>query len=258
MLKGNPGEADGEMSAFYHRGWRRDMKTCVVVSIAGAFIAGSAAHGATVAYWAFPVPAQTPNYGMTWPIAADASVNPGATLDTDAPKYDGTPAPNAIAQGSMQYFGGSAVNMQPTYAIGQAISMRNDSLDRAQNKSLILNFSTLGEIDMVLSFAERYSSTGPTGVTIQYSTDGVAYTAATNYLTTRDGAFAAGARVIDLSAIDTIENLSSVYLKITFTGFNVNGTGTARIDNILVSSVPSPGALALFGVAGVLGVRRRR
>ncbi len=234
------------------------MKTCVVLTIAGAIAAGTAAHGATVAYWAFPVPAQSPNYGMAWPIAADASVNPGATLDTDAPKYDGTPAPVALAQGSMQYFTGDGVNLQPTYSIGQAISLRNDSLDRGQNKSLILNFSTLGEIDLVLSYAERYSSTGPTGVTIQYSTNGVAYTPATNYATNRTGAFLSAARVIDLSAVDAIENLASVYLKITFTGFNANSTGTARIDNILVTSVPTPGALALCGAAGLLAARRRR
>ncbi len=234
------------------------MKTCVVLSIAGAIVAGTAAHGATVAYWAFPVPAQTPNYGMTWPIAADASVNPGAMLDTDAPKYDGTPAPTALAQGSMQYFTGSAVNLQPTYSIGQAISMRNDSLDRAQGKSLILSFSTLGEVDLVLSYAERYTSTSATGVTIQYSTDGVAYTAFTNYATTRDGAFAATARVIDLSSVDALENIATAFLKITFTGFNANGTGTARVDNILVSSVPTPGAVALLGAAGVITARRRR
>jgi MYXO-CTERM domain-containing protein len=30
------------------------------------------------------------------------------------------------------------------------------------------------------------------------------------------------------------------------------------IDNFAVSSVPAPGALALLGVAGVIGGRRRR
>lgn len=234
------------------------MKTCVALTIAGAIAAGTAAHGATVAYWAFPVPTQNPNYAMTWPIAADASLFPGATLDTDAPKYDGSPSPNALAQGSLQYFAGSSVNLQPTYSIGQAISMRNDSLDRAQGKSLILTFSTLGEIDLILSYAERYTSTGPTGVSIQYSTDGVAYTPFSSYTTVRDGAFAATARVIDLSSVDALENLSNAYVKITFTGFNANGTGAARVDNILISSVPTPGAVALLGAAGVLAVRRRR
>jgi MYXO-CTERM domain-containing protein len=37
-------------------------------------------------------------------------------------------------------------------------------------------------------------------------------------------------------------------------------TGTNRIDNIVVSgtAIPAPGALALLGVAGLIGARRRR
>jgi hypothetical protein len=34
-------------------------------------------------------------------------------------------------------------------------------------------------------------------------------------------------------------------------------TGSNRIDNVFISSIPSPGALALLGVAG-LAARRRR
>jgi MYXO-CTERM domain-containing protein len=234
------------------------MKMCVALSIAGTIAAGTVAHGATVAYWAFPTTAPTQNFSITWPIPANASVNPGATLDTDAPKYDGSPSPAALAQGSMQFLAGSAVNMQPGYVIGQGLGLRNDSLDRGQGKSLILSFSTLGEIDLVLSYAERFTSTGPTGVTIQYSTDGVAYTPFTNYATTRDGAFATSARVIDLSSVDAIENLATAYLKITFTGFNVNSTGAARVDNVLISSVPTPGAVALLGLAGLVAGRRKR
>jgi MYXO-CTERM domain-containing protein len=34
--------------------------------------------------------------------------------------------------------------------------------------------------------------------------------------------------------------------------------GTARIDNVLVSGVPAPGAVALLGLAGLAARRRRR
>lgn len=230
-----------------------------VACMAGVVMVAGAAQGSLVAYWAFPEPAQTPNYGMTWPIAADLSGNPGAILDTDAPKYDGSASPTALQQGSMQYFAGSTVNVQSPFTLaGQSISLRNDSLDRAQNTSLILAFSTLGFADLVLSYAERYTSTGPTNVTIQYSTDGSSYTPFTTYATVRSGAFGAAAQVVDLSAVDSLENISTAYLKITFTGFNANGTGAARIDNILVSTVPAAGPTALIGVAGLASSRRRR
>jgi MYXO-CTERM domain-containing protein len=45
---------------------------------------------------------------------------------------------------------------------------------------------------------------------------------------------------------------------------NSSGTytsgGTARVDNLMINgtAVPAPGALALLGVAGLVGSRRRR
>jgi MYXO-CTERM domain-containing protein len=235
------------------------LKSCVLMAGVGMVVATSQASAAMVAYWAFPEPAHTPNYAIAWPVAADQAAFPGATLDTDAPKYDGSAAPTALQQGSMQYFAGSLVNIQaPSVVAGQAMGLRNDSLNRGEGKSIIMHVVTTGFTDLFLSFAERYTAAGPTGVTVQYSTDGVAYTAATSYATVRDAVFAAAPRVVDLSAIDSIENLPDVYLKITFTGFNVNSTGAARLDNILVSGVPTPGALALLGVAGVVASRRRR
>jgi MYXO-CTERM domain-containing protein len=40
----------------------------------------------------------------------------------------------------------------------------------------------------------------------------------------------------------------------------VGAGGTNRIDNILVTgnAIPAPGAVALLGVAGLVGARRRR
>ncbi|MDX2016132.1 MAG: hypothetical protein SFY95_00670 [Planctomycetota bacterium] len=232
----------------------------VIALAALAAVAGSA-QSAVVAYWAFPTSAPSQNFNLAWPFNADVKANAGlAILDTDAPKYDGSPAPNAIQQGSMQLLTGSIVNAQPGFAAGQGLGLRNDSQNRGEGKSIFLRFDATNFLDLSLSYAERYSSTGPTTVTIGYSTDGVSFTDFTSYSTLRDGNFAAAARVIDLSSVNSIENRSASFLRIRFSGFNVNSNGAARLDNITVSGtvIPTPGAAALLGLAGLAATRRRR
>ena len=222
--------------------------------------AAGMAQADVIAYWAFPEPTQSPNYTIAWPVASDLG---SGTLDTDAPKYDGTPSPNALSQGSMQFFAGSAVNAQPGFAAGQALSLRNDTLDRGQGKSIFLTIDAGNYKDLVLSYAERFTSTGPQQVEVRYSADGVNFTSFTTYATNRSGAFEPNARVIDLSTVSGIEFNSAVILAITFNQFNANSSGAARLDNITVEGtfVPAPGSLALLGLGGLAsfrGARRRR
>ncbi|MDX9911712.1 MAG: hypothetical protein RBS39_07775 [Phycisphaerales bacterium] len=210
-----------------------------------------------VAYWAFPEAAQTPNYDIAWPIAASLG---SGSLDADAPKYDGSPTPSVLQQGSMQFFAGSTVNAQPGFDAGQGLSTRSDTQNRAQGKGVILTLDTTNYADLVLSFAERYSSTGPIDVRIDYSTDGVTFFSWLSYATTRDGAFGAAPRVINLSAIDDIEGLGWVQIKIGFFHFTPGGNGAARLDNITIEGtfVPAPGSLALLGLGGLASLRPAR
>lgn len=61
-------------------------------------------------------------------------------------------------------------------------------------------------------------------------------------------------------------NAASIIVRVQATVDPVNSTGvyqaggTARIDNVMIYSgpVPAPGAIALLGVAGLAGLRRRR
>lgn len=233
----------------------------IVFAAAALVVASGAASAAPIAYWSFPTTAPSQNYNLTFPILADFKATAGvASIDTDAPKYDGSPAPTAIQQGAIQYLGGSTVNSQFGAVAGQALSMRNDAQDRSQGKSFFVRFDGTGYADYKLSYAERYTSTGPTGVAISYSTDGISYTSFTSYATVRDGAFAAAPRVIDLSAVNSIEGSASVYFKITFTGFNAAGNGAARIDNVFVegTAIPAPAAASMLGLIGLAVARRRR
>jgi MYXO-CTERM domain-containing protein len=140
-------------------------------------------------------------------------------------------------------------------------------------------FITTGYTGIGFSFDMTRSSTGPATWLIEMSTNGgtsfstlvatytpivagAAGSGTTNWSsTTNQAAFTTS---INLDA--TADDATSVIVRIRALVDSVNGSGvyqaggTARIDNIMVngSAVPAPGALALAGLAGIAGVRRRR
>jgi MYXO-CTERM domain-containing protein len=73
---------------------------------------------------------------------------------------------------------------------------------------------------------------------------------------------------IDLSGVGELQNLSgtNVYFRLVLFGntgsgtfyFQDAGSGIDLSLNGSVSVIPAPGAMALLGVAGLLGARRRR
>jgi hypothetical protein len=238
-------------------------RALIVALLAGA---AGAANADVVAYWAFPsvVPPIGANYVISWPIAADLKANTGpATLDTDALKYDGTPAPNAVAQGAMQLQTGDLANAESGFVAGSGLGMRNLNISGgAQNltegKSIFLTFDATNFQNMALSFADRYTSTGPTATTIAVSADGVNYTNVTSLTNNRNASW--NAQAISLASFTSLNNDNQVFVRITLSNFNSGSNGAARFDNIKITGdvVPTPGALALTGIAGLMVARRRR
>lgn len=140
-------------------------------------------------------------------------------------------------------------------------------------------FITTGYTGIGFSFDMTRSATGPATWLIEMSTNGgtsfstlvATYTpivagatgsGTTSWSsTTNQAAFTTS---INLGA--TADDATSVIVRIRALVDSVNSSGvyqaggTARIDNIMVngSAVPAPGALALVGLAGIAGVRRRR
>ncbi len=140
-------------------------------------------------------------------------------------------------------------------------------------------FITTGYTGISFSFDMTRSSTGPATWVIEMSTNGGTSfsTLVATYTPIVAGASGSGtaswssgsnqaAFTTSLNLNASADDAASVIVRIRALVDSVNGSGvyqaggTARIDNIMVngSAVPAPGALALVGLAGIAGVRRRR
>jgi hypothetical protein len=135
--------------------------------------------------------------------------------------------------------------------------------------------STTGFEDIVVTWDQVSSNTGPRDFDFLYSVDGTNFTLAmNNYVVLANAspnAWSATTAVtttsytLDLSAVNALENLSSVYFRIVddstvaANGTTVATAGTDRVDNFAVTSVPEPSvAASLVGSFGLLAARRRR
>lgn len=111
--------------------------------------------------------------------------------------------------------------------------------------------------NLTLSYWTRGTGTGFDTHSFSYSTDG----GATVQTYTSEAANQTSSwqeRVIDFGSIfasSSGSNMNVIYVMVD----GASGTsGNSRFDNIMLSTVPAPGALALLGMAGLVGTSRRR
>ncbi|OYY92513.1 MAG: hypothetical protein B7Y41_15630 [Hydrogenophilales bacterium 28-61-23] len=142
--------------------------------------------------------------------------------------------------------------------------------------------STTGFADVMLSWDQTSSSTGPRDFKLAYSTDGTGYTDFGSYSVLVNGTpntawtsatyNSAFNFAFDLSAITALDNQANVFFRLTDTSTvsanagTVATAGTDRVDNFTVSAsvaAPIPEAdtyallLAGLGLVGFLARRRR-
>lgn len=130
--------------------------------------------------------------------------------------------------------------------------------------------STLGYSDIYLSWDQTRSSTGPSSFALKMSVDGgLSFTTLLNYTVLQSGGGGAPGTWTtsttlamyrtQVSVADAANRLEVIF---RFESLTTAATGGSnRIDNVFISSggaVPAPGALALLGLAGIAGTRRRR
>ncbi len=213
------------------------------------------------------------------------------SLPNDNAAATGTLTPN-IGAGTASLVGGTTA----TFASGDANGGSTDPLTAlpglgtndsgwnittfaaqgAENAGRGVQFlaSTVGFSDIIVTFDQRHSNTSSRFYAGQYTVDGGAnwITAVTFEGTAGDTWF--NTRTIDLSAVTAANNNADFGVRVvavfatgtsTYIATTANTatayatTGTARFDQVTVNgTVPTPGALALTGVAGLMVARRRR
>jgi MYXO-CTERM domain-containing protein len=136
-----------------------------------------------------------------------------------------------------------------------------------------VSLSTTGYADPItLSFDQTRSGTGPAAFAVLMSVDGGTNftTVLASYTVVQAGLAGSGTTTWNsvtnqpvtftttVSGLSAAAGQASVIFRIQST-VTTAAAGTNRVDNINVSSeaVPTPGAIALLGVAGLVGRRRR-
>lgn len=133
-----------------------------------------------------------------------------------------------------------------------------------------VTLSTLGFTNVSISWDQARSSTGPAAFRLLMSTDGgTNFSELMSYTVLQSGGGGAPGTwssttynplyTNTFSVSSAADNLSQVIFRFqNFESVASAATGSNRIDNIAVSGVPAPGAVALLGFAGLAARRRRR
>jgi hypothetical protein len=148
---------------------------------------------------------------------------------------------------------GTTTNAEGPDPAGDALGLRSNA-----NNGLTMDFvvDTTGYEDIILSFAATRNNQGFDEDAVLYSTDGVNYTQFSTF-NPSNGSW--GTVIADMSAVAAVEDAGTIYLRLKFDSAQ-NNNGTTTLDNVRIigTVIPTPGAVALFGMAGLVAVRRRR
>lgn len=245
------------------------MKQALFIASVTAMVASSAS-AALVAAWDF----QTTTNGGTSTLAAPNTPKVFvANFGSGSLFLDGTNGSSNFASTAsnpeLTAFSGTALNAD--VGIGMSTVTTSPAclaiaggpatagVFSANGKSMVFKFNMTSFGNLAISYATQRSGSGFTSQLWEYSTNGVTWTSVGN-VNSIQSSFALGTgSVTNLSVASGLDNAATAYLRVTFTGATA-ATGNNRIDNVQFNAdvIPAPGALALLGAAGLLGVRRRR
>jgi hypothetical protein len=215
-----------------------------------------------------------------WVKSSIAATIAGWTFETSPPGGAGTQVAGAT-------FGPQAADIGTGSASGVhagSTSQWSNPAGNGSNESFSSNVWAAGDYyefqvnstgleDIMVSFDQTRSGTGPNFFDITYSADGTNFTSAGSYTlagTTWSTASAAtvpgNSFSFDLSTVSALENDPSIFIRLVNTSsLNATGgtlptAGTSRLDNVFITGtpIPEPAALGLMSVAAAAGMVRNR
>jgi MYXO-CTERM domain-containing protein len=232
------------------------MKISIAAAIAAATVVASASAD-VVAYWnqnSNGLPVSGFGFEATdFPQAADVgsgSITVGGGIASNTI----TNANGVSVYEWVESFGGSTLGAINSDVAGGGICLEGGTGNANNGAYFQFAFSMAGYSDLAITYATRGTSTGFNAQTWSWSTDGVNFT---------DFQTVAGTNVTTyflatLGTLNALDGASTAFLRVTFNGAT-SSSGNNRLDNILfqATAVPAPGAIALLGLAGLVGRRRR-
>ena len=138
-------------------------------------------------------------------------------------------------------FGGSTLDAAGFPAVTAGASFCPVGLAN-NNNSLILNASTSGFQNIVLTYATRGTGTGFANHIIDYSTDGTSYTNLTTLTGRTSTTFSL--QTLDFSAITAVNNNVNFKIRITVTGAT-DASGNNRFDNIRITGAAAGNTVSI-------------
>ena len=200
-----------------------------------------------LAAWTFDATPAAPN------TPSSVAANLGTQSGTAFIYADGTNGSStwitATSGNELTAFAGSTVNdPRPTPLAGMAYCPVAGTGMSANGKFMVIKLSMTGYQDPILTYATRNTSTGFSTQTWAWSTDNITYT---NFGTITGLTTTFAAKTLDMSSIISLDQASTIYLRITFTGAT-NATGNNRLDNIVINataaSAGGPTKLAITAI----------
>lgn len=196
-------------------------------------------------------------------LRADAAILSQWTFETSIPA---TAGPFAAETGLVASTSFASSNTGGTYSNpagnGSAESFSANGWDPGEYFQFTVNTST--QAGILLSWDQTRSSTGPAAFSLQYSTNGgtsftqfFAYTVGTTSWSAGTASTTSSFSA-DLSSIASLDNNAGVVFRLVNAESAAStSTGTNRVDNFTVATIPEP-AGALLGALGLLSILRRR
>lgn len=242
----------------------------LLVAVAASAVVASSASAALVAAWDFQT---TANGGTAALASPNSPLLYVANFGSGTLYLDGSNGSSnwfvGASNSEVNAFTGTALNADTNIGMSTATTSpaalalvggsAASGSPAANGKSVVFAFSMANMANLSVSYATQRTGTGFTSQLWEYSTDGVNWTLASN-VNSIQANFALGTgSTTSLSTITGLDGAATAYLRMTVTGAT-SASGNNRLDNIIFNAdvVPAPGALALLGVAGLVGGRRRR